>query len=249
MAPSPEAIERIVAKLDLKVPPIAVYDCPVGEEFEPTIAASGRACCFAYYDRWLEGKTLVIRKSGGGFANPTDGCPGAQSAFGLSEEYPPFMAHFLTDGVGAPMGEGLKATPELAQEFIDSTKRPRLSQDELLIGPLRPEQWRHVLSVTFFVDPDRLAGVMTLAGYWSSDPQMTVAPFSSGCGMILRSLGELDGDRAIIGCTDLAMRKYVPPEILSLTVSPQRFEKMTTVPEGSFLDKTWWNDLLKARKK
>ena len=116
MPPSADAINRITEKLDLKVPPIAVYDCPASEAFEPIVSSKGRACCFAYYDRWLEGKTLVISKSSGGFANPTDGCPGAQAAFGMAEEYPPFMAHFLTDGVGAPMGEGLKATPELAQE-------------------------------------------------------------------------------------------------------------------------------------
>lgn len=247
MTPTKEAVERIAAKLRLETPLIAVFDSPDIGAFAPTVEAKGGNCCFAYYPRWLKGETVVIRKSEGDFSNPDRGCPGAQMSFGLKNEYPPFMAHFLTDGVGAPMGEGLKAGPEIAQEFIDTSVAPEPSSDTVLIGPLRVEQWPAVRSVTFFVDPDRLAGVITLAGYRSADREMTVAPFSSGCGMIWRSLGEHDGDRAIVGCTDLAMRKYLPPEILSLTVSPRRFLEMLEVPEGSFLDKDWWNDLMDQR--
>ena len=89
--------------------------------------------------------------------------------------------------------------------------------------------------------------VMTLAGYWSSDPELITAPFSSGRGLMLRDLENQPERPAIIGCTDMAMRKYVPPEILCLTARPAHFEKMMTVPDGSFLFKTWWNDLMKSR--
>lgn len=243
------AINRVTKALRLNTPLIAVYDSAPGDEFEPMSVARGRICCFAFYKRWLKGETLVIKKGKGSFTAPKNGCPGAQISLGLQNKYPPYMAHFLTDGKGAPKGEGLKASPDLAQEFIDHAKAPMLSGDTVLIGPLRLEKWDAVRSVTFFVDPDRLSGVMTLSTFHSGPRDLVIAPFSSGCGLLLRELEGMDRDTAIIGTTDLAMRKYLPPETISLTVSPSRFEKMMDVPDDSFLFRDWWNELMATRER
>lgn len=244
-----QSIDRLIQALRLETPIIAIYDTPPSSEFEPMVKAKGRACCFAFYPRWLKGETLVVERNGGSFQNPKKGCPGMHNAFGLGKGYPPWMANFLTDGKGAPMGEGLKATPELAREYLDRAKSPRLSDDHILIGPLQLTQWDKVKSVTFFVDPDRFSALMTLASYWSSHQEEIAAPFSSGCGLMWRELINFNQDRAIIGCTDIAMRKYLPPEILCLTVSPYRFQKMVNFPDEAFLNKGWWNDLMKSRQK
>lgn len=248
MPPTADKIERLKEKLRLEMLIVAVYDCAPDEAFEPIVRATGRACCFAHYKGWMMGKTLVIERGADDFADPKNGCPGAQRAFGLEKEYPPFMAHFLTDGEGAPMGEGLKAAPELAQEFLDRAEPPTLSGDTILIGPLRLDRWEHVRSVTFFADPDRISALMTLAAYWSSDPDFIHAPFSSGCGLLMRDLESQERERAVLGCTDIAMRKYVPPEILCLTVTPGHFERMVDVPDGAFLDGEWWNALMDSRE-
>jgi hypothetical protein len=248
VAPTNEKVERLKEKLRLETPLIAVYDAAPDEAFEPTVTARGRACCFAYYKQWLQGKTLVIEKDkSNSFGDPQSGCPGAQRAFGLTDQYPPWMAHFLTDGEGAPMGEGLKATPQLAREYIERARPPALSGDTVLLGPLKLERWNAVRSVSFFVDPDRLAAVMTLSAFWSSDPDFVTAPFSSGCGLLWRDLDQQNRERAMIGCTDIAMRRYIPPEILCLTVRPGHFEKMVGFPEGAFLNREWWNALMEAR--
>jgi len=55
------------------------------------------------------------------------------------------------------------------------------------------------------------------------------------------------GDRAVIGATDLAMRRHLPPDILSLTVTPARFEQMLTFPDDCFLYHPWWNELMDFR--
>ena len=123
MPPTEDAIARLKGKLRIQTPLIAVYDAPPSAAFEPTVKARGRTCCFAYYPRWMKGETLVIERSDGDFTHADCGCPGAQIALGLGGTYPPFMANFLTDGKGAPMGEGLKATPALAQEFLDRASR------------------------------------------------------------------------------------------------------------------------------
>ena len=160
------------------------------------------------------------------------------------------MANFLTDGKnGAPMGEGLKASPALAQEFLDNIKFPVPSGDYMLIGPLRLSHWDRIKTVTFFADPDRFSALMTLAAFWSSDPGEVAAPFSSGCGMMLEVFNSHNKDRAVIGCTDIAMRKYIPPEIMCLSVSPQRFERMVDFPEEAFLMRSWWNALMDQREK
>jgi len=247
MSPPAAAVERLCRKLRLTTPLIAIYDAPPSDAFAPYVEARGSACCFAFYPRWLKGETVVFRRGTESPGPPRQGCPGAHRALGLEASYPPHMAHFLTDGAGAPPGEGLKASPALAQEFLAAARPPRLRGATVLLGPLRLEQWAAVRSVTFLVDPDRLAGVMTLAGYWSGDTDLIAAPFSSGCGLLWRSLGERGRDRPVLGGTDIAMRRYMPPEILTLSVSPERFEQMLTIPDGSFLDKPWWNDLLQAR--
>ncbi len=249
MPPSQSAMDRLITALRLNTPLIAVYDAAPSADFDPLITATGRACCFAYYSRWLTGHTVVYEKDDAGFNNPQHGCPGAQRAFGLVDGYPSFMAHFLTDGAGAPMGEGLKATPQLAQEYLDRNRKPPLSGNTVLIGPLRLAQWDKVKSVTFLADPDRLAALMTLAAWWTSDPDFIAAPFSSGCGLMWRELIAMDRERAIIGCTDIAMRRYVPRDILCLTVSPAHFERMTTYPDTAFLNREWWNDLMRHRQR
>ena len=249
MAPKQTSTARLVEKLRLKTPIIALYDSEPSDEFAPMVESSGRTCCFAYYKRWLNGETLVIARGEGGFTDPDRGCYGGQSAFGLGKGYPPFMPNFLTDGKGAPMGEGLKASPALAKEFLDRAKPPELSSGFALIGPLRLSMWERVRSVTFLVDPDRLSALMTLAGYWSSDPEIIYAPFSSGCGLLLREMEAAGGTRAVIGCTDIAMRKYLPPDTLCLTVPPGMFERMVDFPEEAFLNKSWWNDLMDSRER
>ena len=246
-----QGIERLRKALRLTTPIIALYDAEPEESFEPTVQARGRACCFAYYQRWLKGETLVVRQGeGNDFMDPKNGCPGLQSHFGYNESYPPWMANFLTDGKnGAPMGEGLKATPALAQEFLERTKYPRPSGDTMLMGPLKLNHWDKVRTVTFFADPDRFSALMTLSAFWSSDPEEVAAPFSSGCGMLWEVFNEHEKDRAVVGCTDIAMRKYIPPEIMCLSVTAKRFERMVDFPDDAFLMKSWWNALMDQREK
>ena len=249
MAPERESVDRLMRALRLDTPIVALYDAAPGGAFEPLVEAQGRACCFAYYPRWVAGVTVIVRRGDDTFEAPRHGCPGLQRALGLSASYPPWMANFLTDGAnGAPMGEGLKASAALAQQFIDQARAPEPSGDTMLMGPLKLERWQDVRTVTFFADPDRLSALMTLAQYWSGRGDEIAAPFSSGCGLMWRELVNQDRDRAILGCTDIAMRRHLPADLLSLSVSPARFEQMLTYPDGAFLTREWWHELLKARK-
>lgn len=238
--PTQDAIDRLMWKLRLRTPLIAVYDAAASDAFAPLAEAEPETCCFAFYDRWLAGETLVLRRGGGG-------CKGAFRALGLEKGGDPnVLAHMLTDGVGASKAEGLKASADLALAHIQSGTTPAPSFDSVLVGPLRVDRWETIRSITFLVDPDRLAAVMTLAGYWSPDDVVS-APFGSGCSFLWKSLGEGKGPLAIIGGTDVAMRRFLPTAILTLTVAPSHVAKMLTAPEDSFLDRDWWNELMDTR--
>ena len=119
----------------------------------------------------------------------------------------------------------------------------------MFIGPLQVTHWPAVLSVTFFVDPDRLAAVSALATYWSSDPEFVYAPFSSGCGLMWRELAGQTRPRAIIGGADVSARRHLPRHLLSLSVTPAHFARMLEFPDNCFLTKEWWNGLMDQRQR
>jgi hypothetical protein len=241
--PTESAVGRLRSHLRLTTPLIALYDTVPSPEFEPLVHPKDTDCCFSYFEHWISGETLVVKKGG-------PGCPGGHLGLGLENTPPPFMAHFLTDGVGAHAAEGLRATPEIAQALIDQARPVRNQSGHVLIGLLRLEKWDFVRSVTFFAGADVLSAVTTLAGYWSGDKDIVAAPFGSACSSLLRALGEYedDDDPAVLGGLDVAMRRHLPEDMLTLSVSPARFAKMLTFENDSFLNKPWWNDLTRQRQ-
>ena len=189
----------------------------------------------------MKGDTLVLTAEG-------KGCPGGLFHLGLRDSIMPNIEYFLTCGTEELRGEGLKASPEIARELFDKGTRPKPQSGHVLIGPLKLEQWESVRTLSFFVDPDRLSALMTLSGYWSA-VNTVVAPFGSGCSLLWRAVEEHGGEKAVVGGTDIAMRRHIPADTLVFTVSPQLFHQMVNVPPGSFLDRDWWAELMKARGK
>jgi len=243
VAPTAAAVERLTTRLRFSSGHllVAVFDSHADERFDPLVRARGSACCFAFYKRWLRGETVAFERDGGDFLSPTGGCPGAHRHLGLAAT-PPSLAGFLAH-------EGLKASVELAQRCVDRFTSPEPAAGAVLVGPLRLEQWEAIRSVSFVVDPDRLSALMTLATYWDDDPDPIRAPFSSGCGMLWGELESGARTRPVIGCTDVAMRRHLPSDLLCLTVTPAHFEKMLTFPDGCFLDRAWWNELIDSRNR
>jgi hypothetical protein len=246
MTPTQSALDRLMRALRLTNPPIAIYDTSDVAAFAPTVEAQGRTCCYAYYNQWMKGTTLVIRKCDD-VENPRNGCPGAQRSFGLTTKQAPWLASFIADGANAPAGEGLKASAQLAQQCLDGSPRVSLTGNTVLIGPLRLAQWNAVRAVTLFVDADRLAALTALAAYWSSDPELAFAPFSSGCGLMWRELEGQTRPRAVVGCGDVTVRQHLPPEIMSFAVLPAHFAQMLKFPDEAFLNKPRWNSLMEQR--
>lgn len=144
--------------------------------------------------------------------------------------------------------EGLKASHELMEKWIDSSTPYQAIHPHLFIGPLKEDQWKYIKTITFYVNPDQMSTLMLAAQYNSApdDPSSVIAPFGSGC-MELQPFKDLSIPQAAIGATDIAMRQHLPPDILAFTVTKPMFKQLCDLDERSFLYKPFLQNLRKAR--
>ncbi len=234
-------VTRLLRRAGIKTPLIGFYDAPDIKPFEPiTIPKPDtRTCTFAFYKQWLNGKMLHLTKE-------NFGCGGAgRCIFGFETRSRKDFIKFLVDE------EGLKASPELMNQWIEYNKPYKPEYTNILIGPLKADQYRYLKSVTFYVNPDQLSLLMIGAQYFSAptDPLPVIAPFGSGCSQLVPAFKDLTIPQAMVGSTDIAMRQYLPADILALTVTRPMFEQLCSLDQKSFLYKPFWQRLRKARDK
>lgn len=227
---------NLIKRIGLGIPLVGFYDAPEPEPFKPIVKPGRGECVFSFYRKWLAGETLHITKK-------HYGCGGAgRWMCGIEIRSREEFIKFLADE------EGLKASGELMEKWIDSYQTYQASYSHLFIGPLKADQWKYLKSVTFFVNPDQLSTLMIGAQYHSSpqDPSPVIAPFGSGC-MELYPFRDPDIVQASIGATDIAMRQHIPPDILAFTVTKPMFERLCSLDKRSFLYKPFLKRLREAR--
>lgn len=236
MAPDPS---RLLERLGITLPLIGFYDAPDTQGFDPVVAPEPKrhVCVFAFFKDWLQGRTLLITRE-------NYGCGGAGTALcslvtRTREDY----ITFLVDT------EGLKCSHEVMGRWIDQRRTYHQEHPNILIGQLRPGKEQFLRSVTFYVNPDQLSALVIGAHYCHGpgDPAPVLAPFGSGCMELITPFEDLSAAQATIGATDIAMRQYLPPEILAFTVTVPMFEQLCGLDEKSFLYKPFLRNLQKAR--
>jgi hypothetical protein len=228
----------ILETLSISEPLIGLYDAPDPAPFAPLVEPAGRRpCVFASRRHWLTGKTLHITKE-------RHGC-GAPHLLGLQTRSRSEMVEFL---VGE---EGLRATPELMELWLDAQPGYRPHHEHILLGPLKADQYEHLVSVTFYLNADQLSALCTGASYYSrpGDPAPVIAPFSSGCGQLAAVFRDLDAAQAAIGATDQAMRQHLPRDLLAFTATKAMFERLCSWAddEKSSLHNNFLKRTIKAR--
>jgi hypothetical protein len=231
--PSPK---NLLERLDIRTPVIGFYDAPDPALFEPLVSPEGRACIFSFYRTWLEGKTLHLTKE-------RYGCGGAgRWMWGLQTRSRKEFIDFLVGD------EGLKATPALMERWIDAAIPYQAENPHLFLGPLREEGWPFIKTITFLVNPDQLSALAIGAQYHSApdDPPPVIAPFGSGCSQLL-PFRDMDIAQASIGATDIAMRQYIPPDMLTFVVTKSMFSRLCELDDKSFLFKPFLKRLRQAR--
>jgi hypothetical protein len=234
MRPDPSAI---LATLSIEEPLIGLYDAPDPAPFEPLVEPGKRQCVFASFGAWRQGKTLHLTRE-------KHGC-GAGHLLGVSMRPRGELVEFLCDE------EGLRASHELMDLWLDSAPHYEPVHDHLLVGPLRFHQFDHLRTVTFYVNPDQLSVLCAGATYYSrpDDIPPVLAPFGSGCMQLAALFEDLDVPQALIGATDQAMRKYLEPWMLAFTVTRPMFELLCRWAEDprSSLHTGFLESLIRAR--
>lgn len=233
MQPDPT---NLLHRIDVTIPLIGFYDAPDPSPFEPLIKPAKGNCAFDFFKTWLAGKTLHITEE-------HYGCPGAGNSLLGIEAFPrDQLVDFLVDK------EGLKASKELMMEWLKHRNPYQPANGNILIGPLRPDQWDYLKTVTFIVNPDQLSAVMTGAHYNAgpNDPTPVIAPFGSGCSLLV-PFDDFDVHQASIGSTDMAMREHIRPDQNLFTVTRPMFKQLCELDETSFLYKEFWGRLRKSR--
>jgi len=181
MPPDPT---RLLNKAGMTHPLIGLYDAPDPSPFEPLVMPTpGKwACVFMFYRKWLDGHTLQVTRE-------NFGCGGAgywlcHVETRTREDFIKFLAE----------DEGLKSSPELMNRWLDYRRPYEQDHPNLFIGPLKDDQYEYLRSVTFYVNPDQLGLLMTGANYENApdDPPAVIAPFGSGCSLMLGLFDDVD---------------------------------------------------------
>jgi len=228
--------DTLISRIGLNIPLIGVYDAPDPEAFVPLNTPRPNECVFAFYREWLSGRMLHLTAD-------RFGCGGCgRWMFGARTRRREDFIKFLVDE------EGLKASRELMERWIEASRPYSRFHPHILIGPLKPNQWEFLKTVTFFVDPDQLSALVYGTQYHSApeDPAPLIAPFGSGC-MQLIPFENLEIPQASLGATDVAMRQYLPPDILAITVTRPMFHRLCALDERSFLYKPFMKNLWQGR--
>jgi hypothetical protein len=230
---------QLIEVAGITIPLIGFYDTPDPSPFFPLVrpAPESGGCVFAFFKCWLKGETLHL-------THERYGCGGAGHwLFGKEMRSREDFVDFLVDE------EGLKASRELMDQWLDERQPYLQEHDHILIGPLSQEAYGYLRTVTFLVNPDQLGLLMLGAQYHSGpgDIAPVVAPFGSGCMQLASLFQDLNAAQAVVGATDIAMRQYLPEDILAFTVTRPMFEQLCSLDERSFLFKPFWKRLRKAR--
>jgi uncharacterized protein (DUF169 family) len=201
--------------------------------------------------RCVIGALLEVRRGGSFcFNNDSIRCFGGKRYLGFAEKIMPNFEYFLSCGIpGKLEGERYKKSPELVKEvmkYSPSFKAPGrfivFKRWDILERSDGPEV------VVFFVQPDVLSGLFTLANFDEAEPNGVFAPFGSGCSTIVQYPyleRNSDHPRGVIGMFDVSARPFVPKNVLTFSVSISKFVRMIENMEESFLITDSWSRVRK----
>ena len=177
-------------------------------------------------------------------------CGGAKRYLGFAEKIRPNFEYFLSCGIENQMeGERYIRTPELVLDLMKKQKKLIIPGKYIVF-----KRWDHLNEkdnpdvAVFFATPDILSGLFTLANYDQSEPDSTITPFAAGCGsLVYFPYIEKDSlrPRAVIGMFDVSARPCVPEGVLTFSVPINKFTKMISYIDESFLITDSWKKVQK----
>jgi uncharacterized protein (DUF169 family) len=248
---------KIAKAIQMKYSPVAVVFTNEKPEGALEFSEGSRGCVSAFLNSAAKGKTAV-------FSRKTCGCPGGGAGLGFGNTYKNFpggIEYFLSTGnkefcqsetgknivKNMPMlehGEGYQKDPETAKKYIDSLPLTDIPFEYVVYKPLEKLAAGETPEIVILlVNPDQLSALTVLANYSRGTFDNVITMFGAGCqqtGILAYRECLSDKPKAIIGLTDISVRRIFPQDILSFTMPYRMFLEMEGDVEGSFLQKTEW---------
>lgn len=200
---------------------------------------SGHRCLICDLSKVSNGESLC-------FSVDSIGCGGGKRYLGFTQEIMPNFEYFLSCGIpGKLEGERYKKSPELVKEAMK--KLPQFEAPAKFIIFKRWDMLRESDDpdvVVFFASPDVLSGLFTLTNFDEAEPNGMFAPFAAGCGSIVQYPyleKNSDRPRGVLGMFDVSARPCVPEDVLTFSLSMNKFVRMIENMEESFLITSSWN--------
>lgn len=234
---TPPDASFLIDALGLEYAITGFYDLPSTDGVPGVIEKRG--CLFSCFGEWQKGKMTRISRM-------RPGCPGSAYWLCGNEAMPhdDFLDFLVTT-------EGIKPDHERMQLFLDSHRPYAMKHRYLLFGPLLASIFQYCRTVTLFCNPDQLSalivGINSL--HQTGAPYPVVPSIGPGCYQVAGVFPCFDDDYAVISSTDIAMRRYLPEHIMSLTVTRSLYWKLCAFDANAFLGKSFWKGLVAKREK
>ncbi|MGO9138024.1 MAG: DUF169 domain-containing protein [Syntrophales bacterium] len=233
---------RFIDKWDKYFPgaelPIVFYYTDTEDSKSLPAPPKGHRCLICDLTKVRRGKDLCLNVD-------SIGCGGGRRYLGFAEAPMPNFEYFLSYGIQGKMeGERYKKSPELV--------RKHMKRQTSFKAPARYisfKRWDRIQEgnlpsvIIFFVPPDVLSGLFTLANFDQPEPHGVIAPFASGCASIVdypyKGL-HATRPRAVLGMFDVSARPFVPAGLLTFSVPWTKFVCMLDDMDESFLITQSW---------
>lgn len=204
---------------------------------------SGHSCLLAQLTSVRRGESLC-------FQEESVNCGGGKRYLGFAEQISNRFEYFLSNGEDGGVCERYKQSPGLVRSLLKSLPRLDIPGKNLIFKRWdKLEESDNPQVITFFVTPDVLSGLFTLANFDNNELDSVIAPFGAGCTSIIyypfREFLQ-HGQRAVIGLFDPSARKCVKENILTFSMPIGRFMTLMEEMEQSFLITPSW-DILRKR--
>ncbi len=260
-------MESAIAKaVGLASSPVAILESDHKPEGAMQFSEGAFGCVVALLKSATKGRTAA-------FSRKTFGCPGGGVGLGFGNCYvnfpggiEPFLStgnpEFCRSEFGMAVlksmpdldeGERYFKTPEIAHDFVESLPMVDIASEYLLFRPLQDVQDDELPKVVvMLVNPDQLSALVVLANYGRNSQDNVITPFAAACqniGIIPFRECSSDRPRAVVGLTDITVRRMFPVDTLSFAMPWSLFLEMESNVEGSFLQKRHWQELLERNRK
>ncbi len=230
--------------LKLKYTPVAVLFTNEKPEDALMFKPGKWGCVQTMMNAAIHGKTAA-------FTRTAAGCLGGEVGLGFGNAYPKIHGgadYFLSVGRGGYLeGERYKASPQLAQKFIDQLPYQDIEEEYVVFMPITevPEDTEPEV-IVMYVTADQLASLVILANYDRPGIENVIAPGISGCQstvLLPYTEGKKEQPSCVIGMFDMSARPHIDANMLSFSMPYKRFLEMEANSDECFFHTPAWQKI------